>query len=220
MNLMSENISELMSALSKAQGKIQPAAKDKANPFFKSKYADLSSVWEACRAPLSENGLAVTQTVTQRPEGMTLITILGHASGQWIKSEMVIIISKPDPQALGSALTYFRRYSLAAIVGVAPDDDDGEKAQSAFRNEKDCPQKNKKPVSILISKEELADLESVLEECPDDYRAWLLNLLKTKDNISELSQMPKNIFIEVKKAALNQMLLHHQSQNQFAQEVQ
>lgn len=126
----SESIKELSTALAKAQSVIKAALKDSANPFFKSKYADLSSVWSACREPLTTNGLAVTQLPFQS-EGATvgLETTLLHSSGEWISSKIVVPVSKPDAQGIGSAITYARRYGLASMVGVVADeDDDGEGA--------------------------------------------------------------------------------------------
>lgn len=134
MNMQSDQVNELFAALSKAQAVMEHASKDKSNPFFKSRYADLASVWDVCRKPLADNGLSVSQTTRRDEAGITLITTLGHSSGQWIRSEMPVLTLKNDPQALGSALTYSRRYSLSSMVGVAADDDDdGEKAQQAFR---------------------------------------------------------------------------------------
>lgn len=125
----SDKIDQIAVALTKVQSSLQPAAKDATNPFFKSKYASLSSVWEACRLPLTENGLAVSQimeTVDGKPH---LCTLLIHSSGQWLKSQMPITPVKNDPQSFGSALTYARRYGLSSIVGiVADDDDDGNQA--------------------------------------------------------------------------------------------
>lgn len=132
MNYQSEQINELMGALSKAQGKIESAKKDKKNPFFKSSYADLASVWDACRSSLSESGIAVVQAMEPVDGTLMLVTTLGHSSGQWMKSYMPIVTQKQDPQSLGSAITYMRRYSLAAIVGVAPDEDDD--AEGAMGN--------------------------------------------------------------------------------------
>jgi len=125
---MSDNIGNLALALSKAQGEMSPAIKDAANPYFKSKYADLSSVWEAARKPLSKNELAVIQTTNGDSETVTVITTLIHSSGQWVRGTLKMKPVKNDPQGMGSCLTYARRYSLAAIVGVCPDDDDGNAA--------------------------------------------------------------------------------------------
>jgi hypothetical protein len=122
--MKSEQINELAKALSIAQGAMNGAKKESANPFFKSKYADLGSVWDAIRKPLSDNGLSVVQTV----DGDKLLTILMHASGQWIDSTYPITAKDNSPQAIGSALTYARRYALAAMVGVYQTDDDAEAA--------------------------------------------------------------------------------------------
>jgi hypothetical protein len=125
----SESIGKLAEALAKAQGAIEGAKKDQSNPYFKSRYADLSSVWEACRKPLSDNGLAIVQIpYNLEPETVTIETLLTHASGEWIKSVITMRPVKADPQGLGSCITYARRYSLAAMVGVAPEDDDGNAA--------------------------------------------------------------------------------------------
>jgi len=133
----SADISELAAALSKAQGRITGALKDSANPFFKSKYADLASVWDACREQLSANGLAVIQSLEDGIEQVTVVTILAHSSGQWLRSRVSVHPVKADPQGLGSAITYLRRYALAAIVGVAQIDDDAEAAMG--RKETDAP---------------------------------------------------------------------------------
>ncbi len=128
-NTHSADLGSLFEALAKAQGKIEHALKDKKNPFFKSSYADLTSVWEACREPLSSNGLCVIQTIEGTKEAMFLMTWLGHSSGQWMKSRMPLFIMKQDPQSVGSSITYGKRYALSAMVGICADeDDDGEKA--------------------------------------------------------------------------------------------
>lgn len=124
----SENIGILAEALAKAQGQITGALKDSSNPFFKSKYADLASVWDACRGPLSENGLAVIQTTEKDDSGITVKTTLAHSSGQYISGVLTMRPKDDSPQAYGSCLTYARRYALAAIVGVAQVDDDGNAA--------------------------------------------------------------------------------------------
>jgi len=127
----SESIANLAKALSIVQGKLTYAKKDSANPFFKSKYADLESVWDACRDLLSANGLAVVQLPGEFFEGtMALTTIITHSSGEWISQQMSLPVTKPDAQGAGSALTYMRRYALAAVVGVVQADDDGNAASA------------------------------------------------------------------------------------------
>ena len=120
----SENISELITALSIVQGKIKPVAKDAINPFFNSKYTTLESVVESCRGLLSENGLAVIQTMTGNPGEIGVTTTLAHKSGQWIRGTLYLKPVKDDPQKAGSAITYARRYSWMAIIGLVPDEDD------------------------------------------------------------------------------------------------
>jgi hypothetical protein len=129
----SESIVNLAKALSIVQGKLTHAVKDSANPFFKSKYADLESVWDSCRSLLSENGLAVMQfpgTYSDLDKSMSLTTMLTHSSGEYISQEMSVPVTKADAQGAGSALTYMRRYALAAVVGVVQADDDGNAASN------------------------------------------------------------------------------------------
>jgi hypothetical protein len=128
--ITSEQINELAAALAKAQGQIQGAVKDSTNPAFKSRYADLASVWDACRVALSLNGLAVLQGPALVGQGVSVTTRLLHSSGQWAESTLVLPMDKATAQGAGSAITYARRYALAAMVGVAPDDDDDGNAAS------------------------------------------------------------------------------------------
>lgn len=125
----SEQIDQLATALAKAQGSMHGALKDSANPFFKSKYADLESVWTACRKALSENGLSVVQSTSGVENGVAVTTTLLHASGQWMRDTLPLHPKDTSPQGIGSAITYGRRYALAAMVGVYQTDDDGEAAQ-------------------------------------------------------------------------------------------
>lgn len=140
----SENINELAIALSKAQGLIKGATKDSNNPFFKSSYADLSSVMDAIREPLSINGLSVSQPISYIGNEWFIETIIIHSSGQWIQSDavMVPVKDKLNAQAFGSAVTYMRRYCLSSMVGVAAIDDDGEAAaqHSRQQNQQTYPQ--------------------------------------------------------------------------------
>lgn len=127
----SETITALAAALAKAQALVKGALKDAQNPHFKSKYADLASIWEACREALTSNGLSVVQggaEVTPAVAGGSVVihTRLIHSSGQWIESCLSAPMQQANAQGVGSTVTYLRRYALAAMVGVAPDDDDGE----------------------------------------------------------------------------------------------
>ena len=128
----SESIKELATALAKAQGSIKGAIKDSSNPFFKSKYADLASVVEAIRSAFAANGLSYIQTVEpSQADEVRVETMILHESGEWISCGVLALpVSKVDAQGYGSALTYARRYSLSAAVGVAPEDDDGNAASA------------------------------------------------------------------------------------------
>jgi len=136
----SETIGELGVALVKVQGQLQPASKNSRNPFFNSDYADLNSVWSACRSLLADAGLSIVQTPTNPPadygaHAVSLTTMLVHVSGEWIMDTVTAPLTKSDAQGVGSALTYLRRYGLAAMVGIVTgDDDDGN--ISSGRNRK------------------------------------------------------------------------------------
>jgi hypothetical protein len=127
--MQSEQINELAAALSKAQASITGALKDSANPFFKSKYADLASCWDACRKQLTDNGLSVIQTTDIVLDTVVVRTTLAHSSGQWVSGILPVKAKDDGPQAQGSGITYARRYALAAMVGLAQIDDDAEAAQ-------------------------------------------------------------------------------------------
>jgi len=120
----SETIGNLTLALSKVQAQLRPAKENSKNPFFKSNYADLGSVWDSVRKLLSENELSIIQMPTD-VGGLT--TILSHSSGEFISSTMYIP-SKEDAHGVGSAISYARRYALASFVGVVTGDDDGNGA--------------------------------------------------------------------------------------------
>jgi hypothetical protein len=127
----SESIANLAKALSIVQGKLTYATKDSANPFFKSKYADLESVWDSCRSLLADNNLSVIQMPGNYFEGrMWLITRLCHASGEWIEQEMSIPVAKQDAHGCLAAITYMRRGALAAFLGIVQADDDGNTASN------------------------------------------------------------------------------------------
>jgi hypothetical protein len=124
----SPKIDQLAVALAKAQAAIEPAIKDSKNPHFGSKYADLAAVWSVVREPLAANGLAVVQMPSAEGQKVTLTTLLIHTSGQYLLSELTMTAVKNDPQAIGSCITYARRYALAAVLGVSQEDDDGAAA--------------------------------------------------------------------------------------------
>jgi len=146
--MKSESIAELAKALSNFQGKMTAIKKDAVNPFYKSKYATLDTIWETIRKPLSENGLSVAQTMNLIEGKNVLETTLYHTSGEWISGTQLVNPIKDDPQSLGSAISYARRYSLSAILGiVADEDDDANIATKAEVKEVKSKSSLEKPVS-------------------------------------------------------------------------
>jgi hypothetical protein len=129
----SESVKEIAAALNKAQGEMEGAKKDSENGHFKSKYADLASVWDAVRGPFSKHGLSVVQSprLVMSQDGPVLVeleTMVLHTSGEWMRDVLSVPVSKPDAHGVGSAITYGRRFSLSAFAGVAPEDDDANSA--------------------------------------------------------------------------------------------
>lgn len=127
--VMSPTITKISEALLKAQRTMGGATKGSKNPFFKSSYADLNSLREACIPDLNANGVAILQPIIQK-DGKTFVrTLLLHETGEFIGSDTEVIVAKQnDPQAHGSGISYARRYGLQALVFLAAEDDDGEKA--------------------------------------------------------------------------------------------
>ena len=118
-------LKNLFTAMAKAQAKLETASKGSYNPFFKSKYADLGEVWRACRESLTSNGIAVLQFPIHSDDGrLHLETILCHSSGESISRTFSTPVKDQTAQGYGSAITYLRRFSLAATVGVVADEDD------------------------------------------------------------------------------------------------
>jgi hypothetical protein len=127
--IMSPSIGKLAEALAKAQAKMKPAIKDASNPFFKSQYADLNSVIEACYPSLNAEGISVTQPIVQKDGADYVRTMFIHSSGEYIGSDTKIIFAKQnDAQSQGSGITYARRYGLQALAGLGAADDDGNAA--------------------------------------------------------------------------------------------
>lgn len=181
----SPEISKLAGALSKAQGMLNAAKKDSSNPFFKSKYADLESVWDACREALSMNELAIVQCPCIQEQQVCLETILTHSSGEWIKSTMPLLLTKQDPQTMGSALTYARRYALAAMVGIVQSDDDGERAMQPARYKKEEPAQDvtllevRKEIEKKIKLENPEHLGEYLEFCKERVNKPMKEVMKS-----------------------------------------
>ncbi len=131
----SDNIEAIAKAMIVAQGKMEPARKNSTNPAFRSKYADLAAVVDAVMPSLTAAGIAGVQSASSVADesGLTVRveSLFLHESGQWIRADLALRPTKSDPQGVGSAITYGRRYLLLAMAGIAPEDDDGNAASKA-----------------------------------------------------------------------------------------
>jgi hypothetical protein len=187
--MQSNQLNELAAALAKAQGAMTNATMNRVNPHFKSKYADLASVLDAIRKPLSENGLAVTQTVEMRDGCMVLRTTLLHAGGQWVASEYPLPLAA-RPQEMGSALTYARRYSLTSLICTSADeDDDAERAEKHVAGAKSN--------GALISQEQVAALDKLLLEVKADAGKFVKYMAgATRSNIQRIEDIPAKHFTD------------------------
>jgi hypothetical protein len=124
----SESIAKLLPALIRARSEFPALIKDSANDHFKSRYADLAAVLDACDKPLGKHDLGILQSTDWTDGKLTLRTMLCHSSGEWMSSDYPIVADYTRPQQIGAALTYARRYQYMAVAGIAPEDDDGETA--------------------------------------------------------------------------------------------
>jgi len=158
----SDSIKELAAALAKAFPEIDKADKERTNPHFRSKYADLGNVVDAIKPALCNHGLSFVQHCHQGENAAIVETVIIHSSGEWMSCGCISVPTiKADPQAYGSALTYARRYSLSAAFGVAPEDDDGNAAVKAPEAKKRQPS-GLSPLDAL--RKELADFSPELNE--------------------------------------------------------
>ena len=161
----SESIGKIMPALLKARASFKAAVKDGKNPHFKSKYVTLEGAIDAINEALLENDIFFTQPTRYEDARTVLETRLIHVSGEWIGSEYPVHPVKADPQGEGSALTYARRYALMSLVGIAPEDDDGNQAVKAVEqeNEKDSAIAQEW-VDALTASATLEDLEATAKD--------------------------------------------------------
>lgn len=163
----SQEINELILALSRAQGEFQAVPFDAANPFLHNRYASLGSVIETAKEILSNHQLVVTQTVTSAGNSVGVTTMLAHSSGQWICDTVSLPLSdekgKSLAQVAGSVVTYLRRYAYSSILGLYADEDtDGSEPEK-----KPTPKaENKKPVVTPTIAETKSDPQKQQETTP------------------------------------------------------
>lgn len=175
----------IASALVKAQKEFAPALKDSNNPFFKSKYADLSTCINAVLDALNNNGIALIQKNHDCADGVKVETILLHESGEEYSGGVLHVpTAKNDPQGYGSALTYARRYSLMATCGIAPEDDDGNAAKPAPK-----PSPLDAPAYDLPTLERMESLKEIAAEIVDFHtKGMFQDAFVVFDNVSDSSE--------------------------------
>ncbi len=180
----SEQINEISAALAKAQGEITCAIEDKINPHFKSSYASLNSIFNACRSQLSKNGICIVQSLSTANDMYVLTTLLAHSSGQWMSSQLPFASLKCTPQALGSALTYFKRYSLSAMTGVSSgDDDDANSVENEVKRE--IPNRSK-PIELIKAEgyENFCNLHGIKDGSP--IMTYIESIILNKKHLSKI----------------------------------
>ncbi len=137
-----QGVAKIASALAKAQAEMGKALKAANNPHFRSKYADLGNVMDACLPALNANGIALIQPTGEGEQGRYVETMLIHGeSGEVLSCRVPLIVAKNDMQGFGSAVTYARRYGLMAMAGIAPEDDDGTAAAKSPPKQDNSPPK-------------------------------------------------------------------------------
>ncbi len=189
----SEQIDQIATALAKAQGEITNPAKDSENPHFRSRYADLASGLNAVRPILAKCGLSAIQMTRMDGDLMMLDTRLLHASGQWIESAYPVCRFPAKQQEVGSALTYSRRYSLFAMVGIAGEDDDGNEASKSetpapparSTDQKAAAPKQSPMLSPIASETAANTMMATLDLCGslDSLKKWATGNKPTKDRL-------------------------------------
>ena len=180
----SNEINELAAALSSAQGAMGAALKDSKNPHFGNDFASLEAINAVIKQPLADNDLSMVQFPINDETGVGITTRLMHKSGQWIEEKWTMPAVKAGPQQYGSLITYFRRYSIAAIFGIPQTDKDANDIQLAA----DGHHGNKSAVQV-ISKDELQTLQQIIKDNDLDEQLFL-NACK----ISDLSELPAKRF--------------------------
>jgi hypothetical protein len=190
----SENIHELAAALSKAQAEMGAATKNKTNPHFKYRYADLGTVWDVVRPVLSKNGLCVMQTTELSEDGskVMLVTILAHTSGQWMKSSVPLNPAKNDSQGMGAAMTYMRRYSLSAMLGVVCDeDDDGETAvgRGPFQEKKEIKKET-------LNEQQIKGLVDILNSMDKKLMNETIVWYKDHFKVERINDIPASAYVQ------------------------
>lgn len=179
--LMSDNVAELAAALALAQGEVENAHKNSANPHFRSKYADLAEILNTVRPVFAKHGIAVVQSPSYADGIVSVTTTMMHKSGQYLSDTCYAPVTKLDPQGIGSCVTYLRRYSLAAFASVAQEDDD---ANAASQRKVASPSASEleKASNMLRACQSLADLKTAYGSLSPELRQAMASV---KDDMKD-----------------------------------
>jgi hypothetical protein len=192
----SEQINEIAKAMSLAQSEMKPAAKDSVNPHFKSRYSDISSIWEAIRGPMTANGLTIWQNVTTEEGFVCITTRIVHSSGQWVEfGPLNVPLSKKDAHGVGSAISYGKRYALCAAVGVVSgdEDDDGNASKAT------------PPPQFKMTPEMIRELNLIIDECGEDYSKKVMDVLHGfAPPIRSFGELTIELYERIKSAAIKE----------------
>ncbi|HAH11534.1 MAG TPA: hypothetical protein DCL48_15680, partial [Alphaproteobacteria bacterium] len=182
-------------AMAKAQGDLGPVLKDKTNPAFRAKYADLGAVLEAILPAMNRAGLSLIQSPSYDGNLVGVTSILLHESGEWMEATLHMKPVKMDPQGIGSCITYARRYAALAIAGAAPEDDDGNAASAAEPRGQKVPRVDVGPLDSTMSNKDVKDMHAKLsrginacnsvEALKEWVKAWSDDLDKLPEEIAD-----------------------------------
>ena len=190
----SDSIDAISAALAKVQGEVANPVFNKTNPHFKSSYADLASVLNAVRPALSKHGIAIMQMTNLEGAGVVLYTRLTHSSGQWIESVYPVTTSSKH-QEIASSLTYAKRLSLSAIVGVAGEDDDDGNAANTVPAKAASPTPMPKKAEPVMPPEEveraMSEMRESLDNCTtkEHLQNWATKFSAVKKRLTPADQM-------------------------------
>tara|TARA_R110002020_G_scaffold132189_2_gene295286 strand:- start:1261 stop:1836 length:576 start_codon:yes stop_codon:yes gene_type:complete len=187
----SESIKNLAYALYKAQAEMGGAVKDSKNPFFKSDYADLTSVIKAIKEPFATYGLSYTQFPTNEEGRIGVVTLLMHESGEYLEHSYTLPTTKADPQSAGSAITYARRYALQSIAGIPTADDDAESAMI----------RNNQNKTAVLSEDQALEIKERLAETNVDVKVFLKHFKAT--SVDEMLAIHYSKAVSALKAKAN-----------------
>jgi hypothetical protein len=223
----SESIKDLIVALAKAQAVMVSAKFNRVNPHFKNRYADFTSIMDACRKPLSDNGLATMQYCETINDKLVLTTMLAHTSGEWIKSYFPLNPLNMTSQAIGSAMTYAKRYSLSAMLGIVSDDedDDGEashgrpQTKPTERTKQESVQQAQKSNPQKITNIQVEMLRVLNEKLDDECKFTLNEWLFTEFNAQKFDEILFQDFPKILTRFENAVKYVQQKQQQQHQEA-